>query len=406
VAGLRTQVFLDDPAIVSVIGRVDRTTLAALRRALEVAAGADRRDVELDLSATGSMSVEALALVRACADRLAWSGHRLRVVSASHELRDPLAEALGLASLTPNVSPGTGHTALAALHEPDSSVSARARHRVPELQRSGGREPAVPSPIRAPYPELVALEPRALYEFWAFVASYPVLQLLGRGDGHPVMVLPPFAADDAYTSPLRSLLRGLGYAAHGWHQGTNLSRTRRIVEGLPARLVDLQRRHGARVSLIGHSGGGLWARDLARALPEAVRQVITLGCPFRLRPGDATQADPLASLLLVDQVPQDPGELIDEEFRPPVPVPVTAIYTRTDGVASWWAGIQSEGPRRENVEVFGSHCGLVHNPAAIIAIIDRLAQPEGSWQPFDPPTFARHLFPKPAYWQPKTAAAA
>jgi pimeloyl-ACP methyl ester carboxylesterase len=252
----------------------------------------------------------------------------------------------------------------------------------------------------------VALEPRALYEFWAFVASYPVLQLLGRGDGHPVMVLPPFAADDAYTSPLRSLLRGLGYAAHGWHQGTNLSRTRRIVEGLPARLVDLQRRHGAKVSLIGHSGGGLWARDLARAFPKAVRQVITLGCPFRLRPGDATQADPLANLLLVDQVPQDPDELIDEEFRPPVPVPVTAIYTRTDGVASWWAGIQSEGPRRENVEVFGSHCGLVHNPAAIIAIIDRLAQPEGSWQPFDPPTFARHLFPKPAYWQPKTAAAA
>ena len=104
----------------------------------------------------------------------------------------------------------------------------------------------------------------------------------------------PFIADDSYTAPLRWVLGGRGYAVHGWRQGTNLSRTAKIVNGLPHRLLELHERHGAKVSLVGHSGGGNWARDLAREYPHAVRQVITLGAPFRLRPGDATQADQLA----------------------------------------------------------------------------------------------------------------
>jgi hypothetical protein len=137
---------------------------------------------------------------------------------------------------------------------------------------------------------------------------------------------------------------------------------------------------------------------LARAYPFAVRQVITLGAPFRLRPGDATKDDQLVYRLLKDQVPQEPSALIPEEDRPPLPVPVTAIYSRTDGVAPWQAGIESKGPLRENIEVVGSHCGLAYNPTAVFAIADRLAQPQGEWQPFRPPPHMRHLYPSPAYW--------
>jgi pimeloyl-ACP methyl ester carboxylesterase len=253
-------------------------------------------------------------------------------------------------------------------------------------------------PFKAPSSRLAALEQRAVYEFMAFMASSMMLRRMLRGDGHPVMVLPPFSADDANTAPLRWVLDGHGYAVYGWGQGPNLSRTRRIVEGLPRWLIELHERHGAKVSLVGHSGGGNWARDLARQYPSAVRQVITLGSPFRLRPGDGTRADGMAKLLLRDQVPPDAGALIDEDRRVPLQVPVTAIYTRTDGVAPWQAGIESEGPRRENIEVVGSHCGLGYNPAAVIAVTDRLAQPEGRWQPFRPPPYIRHLFPAPAYW--------
>ena len=53
----------------------------------------------------------------------------------------------------------------------------------------------------------------------------------------------------------------------------------------------------------------------------------------------------------------------------------------------------------------GSHCGLGYNPAAVFAIADRLAQPEGAWQPFRPPAHARRFFPKPVYWQPASSRA-
>ncbi len=257
------------------------------------------------------------------------------------------------------------------------------------------------TPFAAPSAWLAALEVRAAFEFLAFLAfraSAPALLPMRRGDGHPVMVLPPFVADDGYTAPLRRVLESLGYAVHGWGQGSNLNRTVKIVEGLPRRLLELHERAGAEVSLVGHSGGGNWARELARDHPAAVRQVITLGAPFRLRPGDATQADQLADLLLRDQVAHHPSALVDEDERPALSVPVTAIYTRTDGVAPWEAGLQSAGQERENIEVVGSHCGLAYNPAAVFAVADRLAQPQGGWRPFRPPWGASYAFPEPAYW--------
>jgi pimeloyl-ACP methyl ester carboxylesterase len=257
-------------------------------------------------------------------------------------------------------------------------------------------------PMAAPSAHLAALEQAAMFEFLVFMASTPMLCLMGRGDGHPVMVLPGFAGDDHSTAPLRWILRTQGYSVHGWRQGRNLHRTAKIVHGLPRWLLELHEQHQAKVSLVGWSGGGIWARELARQFPFAVRQVITLGSPFRLRPGDTTRADSLADLLLGDQIPQEPSALIDEDQRPPVPVPVTAIYTRTDGVAHWTAGIESDGPLRENIEVLGSHSGLGHNPTAVIAVANRLAQPEAEWERFRAPAFVSHLFPPPAYW---TAAA-
>ena len=104
-------------------------------------------------------------------------------------------------------------------------------------------------------------------------------------------------------------------------------------------------------------------------------------------------------MLLKDQVAHHPSALVDEDDRPALSMPVTSIYTRTDGVAPWQDGLQSAGPLCENIEVFGSHCGLAYNPAAVFAVADRLAQPDSAWQPFRPPSGAGHWFPEPAYWQ-------
>lgn len=256
--------------------------------------------------------------------------------------------------------------------------------------------------IKAPPLRLAALEERAFIEMWASSASQFLLRRVRRGDGHPVLVLPGFMAGDGSTHRLKQILRGQGYWVHGWHQGRNSGPTAEIVEGTRSRLLELHERHGQRVTLIGQSLGGVYARDLARELPRAVRQVITLASPFRIRPGDHSTVSVFMERfgISMQRFAELPGSELPEEERPPLHVPATAIYSRTDGIVRWHACIDAEGPQRENVAVRGSHSGLAVNPAAVLAVADRLAQPEGQWRPFRPPRGTGYLFPEPASWRP------
>jgi pimeloyl-ACP methyl ester carboxylesterase len=252
--------------------------------------------------------------------------------------------------------------------------------------------------VRPPSLLLGALEQRALGELVGFGVSLPLFRLMPAGDGHPVLVLPGFMADDWSTAALRSVLRSRGYEVHRWGLGRNLGPRASIVDGLGNRLEALHRASGRSVSLVGWSLGGIYARALARWRPQAVRRVITLGSPFRMRHGDGSNAS-----RLFDWLNPGPGvpHLASLEERP-LPVPSTAIYTRTDGVARWHLCIEAEHPDSENIEVRGSHCGLGHNPAVILAVADRLAQPEGSFRRFRPPRAVAALYPRPTWW--RTAA--
>jgi len=248
----------------------------------------------------------------------------------------------------------------------------------------------------APSLALLALEVRAWPELALYFASWPLLLAQPRGDGHSVLVLPPFGATDASTSPLRVALRGLGYPTHGWGLGQNLGPTSTILDGVPARLQELADQSGRRVTVIGWSAGGILGREAARRDPDAVRQVITLGSPFRLLIDHRYRTHAAFFYRLAERwhAPHSESIRASEYNDPLLHVPATAIYSRTDGVTSWKWCLEDEGPRAENIEVYGSHCGLGHNPAVLLAIADRLAQPEGDWKPFSPSRALRHLFPR------------
>lgn len=239
--------------------------------------------------------------------------------------------------------------------------------------------PAASDPSAPPSRELLLLEVRATWELTAFFALYPLLRLAPRGDGHPVLVLPGFAASDVSTRPLRAFLKAQGYHAHGWKLGANHGPRPGAEARMQARLAELAERHQRKVSLIGWSLGGVFAREMARRAPDKSRSVITLGSPFAGEPkaSNAWQLYERASQRKVEDWPQR------ELMRLPPPVPSTAIFSRSDGIVAWQGCLEQEGPTSENIEVEGSHCGLGHNPAALYAIADRLAQPEGGWRPFD-----------------------
>ena len=252
--------------------------------------------------------------------------------------------------------------------------------------------PSLSPPIhRAPSKVLQLLEVRAITELGASLALLPLLRRAPRGDGHPVLVLPGLLASDVSTKPLRSYLADRGYDVHGWGLGHNLGLRHGVEAKMGARLRQIHRESGRKVSIVGWSLGGVFAREIASAAPEAVRSVITLGSPIRGNPRstNAWRVYELASGQSVD----DPKLRRPRDAAPPVPT--TSIYSRSDGIVAWQCSVEPETDLTESIEVVGSHCGLGVNASVLYAVADRLAQPEGGWKHFDRSGLKGWIFPDP-----------
>lgn len=227
------------------------------------------------------------------------------------------------------------------------------------------------------------LECRAVLEVASLMPSRSWLNKAPRGDNHPVLVLPGFMAADNSTQALRTYLGEQGYNAYAWELGTNPGLRQDILQGLQMRIKQLAIRHQCKVTVIGWSLGGLYARALGHLQSEQIRQIVTLGSPFNV-PRDGGVTGTVARLyqwLNKDQA-EDPILERESLWRESPPVPTTSIYTEGDGVAAWQYGLDHTDKQTENLRVRGSHVGLTHNPFVLYAIADRLAQAENQWRPF------------------------
>jgi pimeloyl-ACP methyl ester carboxylesterase len=222
----------------------------------------------------------------------------------------------------------------------------------------------MPTRRRDPWPLLLAREARTAPELAAFMAAAgPLVQRSPRGDGHAVIVLPGLGGGDSSTIPLRWFLDRLGYRTAGWGLGTNRGFSATVRAGLDDALDAALALGAGPVSLVGWSLGGVHAIELARRRPDDIRSIVTLGSPLGRLPG------------------------------PPAHVPTTSVYSRSDAIVPWRASLLPGEPRRENIEVRGSHLGLGHNPAVAIVVADRMAQPQHSWRRFARPSWAQGWFP-------------
>src|SRR5258706_13512629 len=138
--------------------------------------------------------------------------------------------------------------------------------------------------LKAPGAFLLAMEGRAPWELGATLASFPLLRGAPRGDGHAVVVFPGLAASDLSPLPLRAFLAERGYQPNGWQLRFNLGPHGGVLERSLERVREIRRATGRKVSLLGWSPGGIYAREIAKLAPGEVGWGITLATPFTGNP--------------------------------------------------------------------------------------------------------------------------
>jgi alpha-beta hydrolase superfamily lysophospholipase len=217
----------------------------------------------------------------------------------------------------------------------------------------------------------LALQPRLLREPWrrrrqsARLANAPI------GAGETVLVLPGMGVGDFSTVTLRRFLGRHGFDARGWGLGRHRPE---VWKTMPRALALLERtaaETGGKVSLVGWSLGGLVARELARLRPDLVRRVVTLGSPVR----GGLRHTAIAGLFQIQGWDLDHvARLVEAADRVPIRVPVTAIWSRRDGIVAWQACVV-EGENADNVEVGSVHWGMGLDPDVLVAVAERLAAP-------------------------------
>lgn len=204
------------------------------------------------------------------------------------------------------------------------------------------------------------------------------------------MIMPGFLGDDGYNAPLRRYLNGLGYHCVGWEQGRNLGPQDDLLERLVEHIVNLAEFTAGKVTLIGHSLGGIYARELAKEIPQQVRQVISLGSPF----GEGRHTGSYPSRLFTMLNPSEELPIDEDLLTEPPPVPTTAVFSKGDGICNWLSCYQrGRHPQTQSVQVWGSHCGLTLNPMVWALLADRLAQAEDGWKPFRSTRWSRLFYP-------------
>ncbi len=212
-------------------------------------------------------------------------------------------------------------------------------------------------------------------------------------DLHPVIALPGFLSSDASTKPMRDYLEKLGYHTFGWGLGRNFGNEADLDPLLD--LADsLYSQYRMKISLIGWSLGGIFARQMAKANPHLIRQVITLSSPFN-GVTEKTRVGWIHKLI----TNADAHDAVDPAFLAdiprPAPVPTTAIYTKQDGIVPWPNCMELEpSDIHQNIEVIGSHMGLGFNPLVMEIIKDRLQYRRENWVKYKPSTRFTKAFSK------------
>ncbi|MFT3809628.1 MAG: hypothetical protein QM698_06890 [Micropepsaceae bacterium] len=238
-------------------------------------------------------------------------------------------------------------------------------------------------------------------EYASKIALDPVLRRLAPKPSAPkaVLTLPGFGGPEISLSPLNAFLSRQGFMAEGWGLGTNRGprdgdTIPEMVSRLRPKLERLADKTGGKVALVGQSLGGIYAREIARAEPDLIDRVITLGSPAYLRADGLQHMNATLHLAMrwingkkvEDHLSDTPPDTLHDA----PPVPLVAVFSAYDGVVDETTTAIPVGELtfdgqlpRENIEILGSHCGMAVNPIVLIAVCDRLLAGTDKWTAFN-----------------------
>ena len=205
------------------------------------------------------------------------------------------------------------------------------------------------------------------------LAPPPFPEEAARGSGQPVIVIPGFLSPDMTTARLREFLTRQEFLAHPWTCGLNIGPMPRVIAEVERQVRETANATGRPVSLVGISLGGTIAREVAKTCIGPIAQVITLVSPIHL-----PVATPLAPLAEAAFAFVEHGRAgCPARHRRAAAVPLTALFSRDDGVIDWRASVPDEGELVEVVEVSGPHMTISSNPQVQRIVADRLVR---RWQ--------------------------
>ncbi|MFN2424815.1 MAG: alpha/beta fold hydrolase [Candidatus Binatia bacterium] len=249
--------------------------------------------------------------------------------------------------------------------------------------------------ISPPPARLLLGEFRGAFEPARLMLRVPLLATLPRGNGANVQLLPGYGANETSTAVLQGFLRLLGYRCWNWGLGRNHGNVAKLMPRVLARIQEIAPRVGSEIApridsevspqagmaiapeagmqvhLVGWSLGGYIAREAARERPDLIRSVITLGSPVVGGPKYTT----VAARYRREGIDVDELErLVDARYDKPLATPVTAVFSKTDGIVAWEACIDRRSAGIEHVEVRTTHIGLGFCPEVYSIIANRLAR--------------------------------
>jgi len=216
---------------------------------------------------------------------------------------------------------------------------------------------------------------------WADLRRSDVLRGAGvpPGEGRGVLLIPGFLAGDGSLATMTQWLR-----AAGWHTKragirANVHCSEAACGRLEERVESLAERTGGRITIIGQSRGGVFAKALAARRPDLVAGVVGLGSPIRdqlaVHPFVLAQVGVVATLgsggragllswrCLRGECCAPFRDALEGPF--PEGVGYVSLYSKSDGIVDWRSCLD---PDASCIEVRASHCGMSLNADAYRAI--------------------------------------